>query len=252
MRLGIWSATVAAGTLLLAGCSSGPSTPAASGSGPTGTGARSATGAGGASGTAGATGAGTGQDAALKTGAQLKAALPVVADLPKAKRFRIPTGGEQDTGNLLNPAFTPATGKRPNCQQLESNAWVVALGQPAAFAQTVLSDAAGDQVFPEIDAYHGTTARTVMAGYRKLFAACRTFTMTESGRRAKVTVTLKTGPKVGDESIRALMISPTFQGGTTVVVIRKGPYVITVYYNSPGNDLGARAVTLATKMAGKL
>ena len=190
-------------------------------------------------------------NAGLRTGTELRAALPTGADLPKG--FHVPAGGPQDSGAGFGADLTASSLGHPDCPQLESgNAWVGLLGQPAAFAQTEFDDSYGDQVFPEVDAYRGTEATSVMAAYRRLFAACRTFMYDQSGTHAHVTLKVHPGPTVGDESIRAVLTSPSFQGGATIVAVRVGQFVVTVYDNSTSKDLGAGAVGLAAAMARRL
>lgn len=91
----------------------------------------------------------------------------------------------------------------------------------------------------------------IMAGYRKLFAACHSFAYTDSGRHAKVPVVIKPGPKVGDETIRAVLTSPSFEGGDTIVIVRVGQFVMIVD-STTSKDLGSGAVKVATAMARKL
>jgi len=244
-------------TSSLAGCSPGsPSSPAARATGTSADAADAAASAASAAGAAGAAGdtvaaataASADPDAGLRAGAELRRVLPTPAELPPG--FRVPPDGPQDSGTAFGAAPLNASPPgRPDCGQLEGgNAWVTALGQPPSFAQTEFTDSAGDQVLAEVDTYRHADARTVMAGYRAVLAACRSFAYAESGTPATVSLTLLPPPKLGDESLRALLRSPTFAGGVTVVAVRVGQHVLTVYDNSATRDLGAGAVGLATAM----
>jgi len=188
-------------------------------------------------------------DAGLRPGVQLKTALPTLADLPRG--FHVNAAGVQDSGTAFGADPTATTLAHPDCRQLEGgNAWLTSLGQAPAFAQTTYEDGKGDQVFPEVDAYRGSGAKAVMAAYRRLFTTCRTFAYRDpqSGTKAMVSLKIESGPAVGDESLRAVLTTPAFEGGITVVAVRVGRFVVTVYDNST-TDVGAGAVGLATGMA---
>jgi len=251
IRAGIALLTVLAG---VAACGpASPSAPAATTGEAAGAGTTSVSTA--ASGTSGGSGASGGSgtssddpDAGLRTGPQLAALLPAPAELPRG--FRVTADGPQDSGAEFGTDPVSAAPAHPDCGRLEGgNAWVTALGRPAAFAQTEFRDGSGSQILAEVDAYRGAQARSVMAGYRRLFAACRTFTYTEGSTHARVSLGAQPGPAAGDESLRAVLRTPSFEGGVTVVVVRVGQLVTTVYDNSTAKDLGAAAVGLATATA---
>jgi hypothetical protein len=56
----------------------------------------------------------------------------------------------------------------------------------------------------------------------------------------------------GDEAIKAVIVSPVFQGGETLVAVRMGSHVITTLYSSSGSDLGSPAVGYARQIAHRL
>jgi len=245
IRAGIALLTVLAG---VAACGpASPSAPAATTGEAAGAGTTSvSTTSSGASGTSGSSS--DEPDAGLRTGPQLAALLPAPTELPQG--FRVTADGPQDSGAELGTDPVSAAPAHPDCDRLEGgNAWVTALGRPAAFAQTEFRDGSGSQILAEVDAYRGGQARSVVAGYRRLFAACRTFTYTEGSTHARVSLGAQPGPAVGDESLRAVLRTPSFEGGVTVVVVRVGQLVTTVYDNSTAKDLGAAAVGLATATA---
>ena len=91
-----------------------------------------------------------------------------------------------------------------------------------------------------------------MANLRKLFASCSKFKTTTSGTPTTVKVAAKAGPRVGDDSVKAVLTSPVWQGGTTLVAVRVGKAVVSVLYSSPKSDLGAKATDLAATIARRL
>jgi len=189
-------------------------------------------------------------DAGLGSGTQLKTVLVGVKDLPAG--FKVVPSGARDTGDVFGPLTSPSSVSHPDCTQLDGNGWVSVAGQAAAFAQTDLRDHSGNEVFPEVDSYRGSDAKAVLAGYRQLFTSCKKYKTKSSGPMATMSVTIKAGPHIGDESIRAVATSPTFSGGTTYVAVRVGTAVVTVIYSSTSKDLGARASSLAASMAQRL
>ena len=222
---------------LLAGCDSGtPATPPQ---------ASSASSASSASGSTVAD-----PNAGLKSGTQLKTVLVGLKALPA--HFKVSSAGVRDTADVFGPPTNPSPVSHPNCTQLDGNRWVTVAGQAPAFALTDFVDSFGNEVLPEVDSYRGTDAKAVLTAYRKLFAACKKYKTKASGPLATVSVVIKPGPKVGDESFRAVATSPTYSGGTTYVAVRVGTSVVTVIYSSTSKDLGAKASSLAASMARRL
>jgi hypothetical protein len=99
----------------------------------------------------------------------------------------------------------------------------------------------------------GTTAETVMANLKKLFKVCSSYKITVPGApKGTVNLVAKAGTKVGDESVKAVLTSKVYQGGTTLVAIRVGKSVVSVLYSSSSSDLGAKGQKLAETMAKRL
>src|SRR2546423_1051656 len=66
-----------------------------------------------------------------------------------------------------------------------------------------------------------------------------------SGTRLKTTKV----PGVGDETLKAVMSAPQWNGGTTLVATRVGNVVITTFYNVQSSDMGSAALNLTEKIA---
>ena len=230
--------SVAAAASLLAGCttSSTSSSTTAKSTGATGTTAA----------------APADPNAGLKNGTQLKAALMTKKDLPAG--FKISPDAVRDTANVFGPKSAPVKQTKADCTKLDTNAWVQGSGiGSASFAQTSFNDGFGDEADAEIDGFRGTDASTVMTNLRSLIKLCATYKTTTPGvGKTTVKVVTKAGPKVGDDSIRAVMTSKAWQGGTTLTAVKSGKSVITVLYSSSKSDLGAKAVTLAETMTKRL
>lgn len=190
-------------------------------------------------------------NAGLKDGTQLKALLPSTKDLPAG--FKVIPAVVRDSADVFGPPSTATAPMSSACKKLDTNAWIDGAGiGSAAFAQTGFNDSYGDEIDAEIDSFRGTLAQKVMTNLRKLFAACSRYKTTTSGTPTTVKVVAKAGPRVGDDSVRAVMTSPVWTGGTTLVAVRVGKAVVTILYSSSRSDLGAKAANLAATIAQRL
>jgi len=191
-------------------------------------------------------------NAGLKNGTQLKAVLLTTKDLPAG--FKVSPAVVRDSGDVFGPRSTATTPRSSACRKLDTNVWAegAGIGPPASFAQTGFTDSYGDEVDAVIDSFRGTDAQKVMANLRKLFAVCAKFKTTTSGTPTTVKVVAKAGPRVGDDSVKAVLTSPVWQGGTTLAAVRVGKAVVSVLYSSGKSDLGAAATNLAATIARRL
>jgi hypothetical protein len=154
---------------------------------------------------------------------------------------------------VFGPLAKPITPTRSACKKLDTNVWIEGAGiGSASFAQTGFTDSYGDEVDAQLDAFRGADAQQVMRNLRKLFAACARFKTTTGGIPATVRVVAKAGPPVGDDSVAAVLTSPVWAGGATLVAVRVGKAVASVLYSSSKSDLGAKATNLAATMAKRL
>ncbi|MCO5993730.1 hypothetical protein [Actinoallomurus rhizosphaericola] len=185
-------------------------------------------------------------------GSTLKTLLLPASAMPKG--FHLSPDGSRDTGDgHMQVANSPVPAAKA-CEVLGQTSWIrVANLNGAAFAQNDYADASQtQQVAQEIDTYKGDGARQVMAKLRKVFAHCATFTDRSGGTPVKVRLRTVILHGVGDEGLKAVETSPTWQGGMTLAAVRVGDAVVTTLYSSIHADKGAAAVTMAAKIAKKV
>jgi hypothetical protein len=219
------AAAVACGAGLLLGltaCSSGAARPSAAPAAPSGSAAASSAAPipGPAAGTTG-----------LPNGTKLNAMLLPATAVPH--QLRLDPSGTRSTADGFNAPSSPsAVPAAKACEMLNGSAWVNVAGiGSASFAQNDYMDDAQDMFAQELDSYRGGDAKTVMANLRQTFAACHSFTTVQNGQSFPVTVALKSLPGVGDEALQAVLTSPDWSGGSTMVAARVGSVVVTTLYN---------------------
>jgi hypothetical protein len=191
-------------------------------------------------------------NAGLKNGTALKAALMTAKDLPA--RYKVDPAVVRDSAEAFNPAAKVVAPTRASCKELQTNLWIQAAGvDSASFAQTGFTDGVGSEIDAEIESYRAADSQKVMKNLRKLFSVCSTFKLAVEGAgRATINVVTKPGPKVGDESIRAVVTSPVWQGGTTLIAVRSGKEIVSVLSSSAKNNGGPAAAKQARLMVGRL
>ena len=114
------------------------------------------------------------------------------------------------------------------------------------------SDDQSQEAFEEIDIFTGTDAQKAMAALWQDFGKCSSFSYPSNGTTASNTLTRSRLPGVGDEAIKAVIVSPLFEGGTTLVAVRLGSQVITTLDSASTKDLGSPAVGYAEQIAQRL
>jgi len=233
MRFITIAATAAALGLLATGCSSTPSTGT---SHPTGASATAA------SPTA------ANPDAGLPTGTQLKAMLVPASWFPAG--FTVDPSGSVDTGASYQQPSAPAGA--PDCAKLGATSWVLQSGTGSvSFAQNDYIDHTNsEQYAQEIDVYRGTGAEDTMAGLRRLARTCPSFHDAQTS--STVTVKLRKGPRLGDDSLTLTLDSPRWVGGTALEAVRAGTAVVTVLYSASSGTGMRQATKLATAIAANL
>jgi hypothetical protein len=190
--------------------------------------------------------------AKVLTGAKLKSLLLPASAMPKG--FRLNADGVRDTGDSVAPSSSSPVARGKVCGMLMQTSWIQAAGiGSATFAQNDYGNAGHtDQVAQEIDTYHGDDAQKTMSGLRKAFAGCTAFTDKSSGVTAQVKLVRSPLHGAGDEGIKVVGTSPTWQGGMTLVAVRVGNAVVTTFYSASGHDKGAAAVKMAESLAKKV
>ncbi|MEU4848062.1 hypothetical protein [Streptomyces gilvosporeus] len=188
-------------------------------------------------------------NAGLLNGTRLKALLLPAAVLPKG--YHVDPHTSRTTGTAFQPpASSKAVDLAGACPKLEASAWVETSGVPSAsFAQTDFMNASQEEFNEEIDSYRGSDAQTVMTRLDKVLTHCAHFKDTSNGTTAAVTIKTTEVPKVGDQTLKAVLSAPEWEGGTTLVATRVGKTVITTFYNVQSSDMGAAGLGLTEKIA---
>lgn len=184
-------------------------------------------------------------------GSTLKSFLLPAGAMPKG--LRLMPDSTRDTGDDGSAANTPVPAAEI-CDVLGQTSWIRVAGiASATFAQNGYGNAAHtDEVAQEIDTFRGDDARRAMAKLRKVFAHCATFTDKSGSPVAKVKLKTATVHGAGDQAMKAVETSPTWQGGTTLAAVRVGNAIVTMLYSSSHADKGAAAVTMAERVAKKV
>ncbi|MGW2375109.1 hypothetical protein [Kitasatospora sp. NPDC001683] len=181
--------------------------------------------------------------AGLPNGNKLNAMLLPASALPQT--LKLDPSGTKSTGDGFNPPISPsAVPATKACDMLNGTGWVNAAGiNAASFAQNDYTDESQNLFAQELDAYRGNDAQTVMANLKKTLTACHTFTVAQNGQNYTATVALQSLPGVGDEALQAVITSPDWTGGSTLVAARVGSVVVTTYDNNQSNT-GTAGVAL--------
>jgi hypothetical protein len=165
--------------------------------------------------------------------------------------YRIDASGTRNAGQSL-PQDTPqSVSAAKACQLLTGTSWIEAAGITAAdFAQNDYGNSSHTaEIAQEIDYFQPGDGAKAMSQLWDVFGRCRSFSVQANGSTGKVTLTRSQLAGVG---LRAVWTTPLYLGGTTLVAVRSGDAVVTVLDSSPGNDLGAEAVTLAKRITQRL
>ncbi|MEU0003197.1 hypothetical protein ABZ079_02520 [Streptomyces sp. NPDC006314] len=189
-------------------------------------------------------------NAGLLTGTQLKQVLAPASAFPSG--FTRETDGASDSGDqFLSPSGKNTA--KPDCTRLEGTAWIQVTGFEGgvSFAQDdyVNQDKTGE-VAQEIDAFQGTTAKTVMKDLQSVASRCATFTDTDT--HAKVKVTGRSTAGLGDEAYTMTLTSGAWETGTTLIAARSNSTVVTVLSTAGSGNGAATAKKLTTQILGSL
>lgn len=156
-------------------------------------------------------------------------------------------------GSML-PSDTPsAVPAAQVCDVLTQTAWIRASGISAAdFAEAgYASPDRTASISEEIDAFKGDDAQQAMTELWDTFGRCAVFTEPFGGKAVKTTLTRSVlGGQWG--GIEAVELSPSLEGGLTVVAVHVGYAIVTVLDSSTGSDDGSAAVSMADRIATRL
>lgn len=165
--------------------------------------------------------------------------------------YRIDSSGTRNSGQALpqdTPTSVPAS---QACNLLTGTSWIVASGiNSSDFAENdYLNAGKTDEIAQEIDYFQPGDATKVMTQLWRVFGRCRRFNQQYNGMTAATSLTRARLRRVGDGAIKAVQLSPTFSGGTTLAAVRVGDVVVTCLVSSGDSDEGAAAVTMAKHIA---
>jgi hypothetical protein len=108
------------------------------------------------------------------------------------------------------------------------------------------------EVFEEIDIFTGNDAQKAMSTLWQEFGKCSSFSYQSNGTTASSTMTRSRIPREGDDAIKAVIVSPDFEGGQTLVAVRMGSEIITTLDSASDKDLGSPAVGYAEQIGQRL
>lgn len=194
---------------------------------------------------------------AVLTGTRLARLLLPASAMPAGFSLA-PASARNSGGGVVNDTSTlPPPGQM--CQLLTKTSWLLAAGiTGAAFAQNGYANTARTgEIGQEIDAFQGTDAQEVMSRLWMVFRRCAAFTARSGGHTGEVTgqASLLPGPGGGAvkaDAMKLVLTSSLYRGGETLVAIRVGNNIVTCFDSTPRASLGAAAVTLAGRLAGRL
>jgi hypothetical protein len=169
-------------------------------------------------------------------------------------------------GYKVDPATTENTGRQlpydtaqpiaasQVCQAFTQTSYIRAAGIATGdFAQSDYINAnQAQEIAKEIDVFTGTDAQKAMTTLWQEFGKCSSFSYPSNGTTVSITLTRSRLPGEGDDAMKAVTVSPRFDGGATLVAIRMGSQIITTLDSSSGQDLGSPAVGYAEQIAQRL
>jgi hypothetical protein len=186
------------------------------------------------------------------SGTRLAAVLLPASSMPNG--YKVDPSTTRNTGSQLPSDTAMPVPASQICQVFTKTAYIRAAGiSTGDFAQSdyVSADQSGE-IAEEIDIFTGTDAQKAMTTLWQEFGKCSSFSYQSNGTTVSSTLTRSRLPGEGDEAIKAVIVSPVFEGGQTIVAIRVGSQIITTLDSSSGKDLGSPAVGYAEQIAQRL
>lgn len=189
---------------------------------------------------------------ATLTGTKLNSRLLSARDLPPG--FTLYAPGLRNTADGIQQDSSSPVPASQVCARLTGTSWIDVGGISGATLAEREYDNKGrtETIGEEIDTFTGTDAQKVMSGLWTAFGHCKAFTQNYSGMQAQTTTVRAKLADVGNQAIKAVETSPTFQGGTTLVAIRIGNAIVTCIYSSMHSDLGAPALGWAERIGQRI
>jgi hypothetical protein len=189
-------------------------------------------------------------NAGLMTGTQLKKTLAPASVFP-SHLTPVADGAADSGGQFLDPSSRNTA--KPDCSKFENTSWIDVTGYKGgvSFAQDDYANKdRTEEMVQEIDEFQGTTATAVMKEVQNAATACATFTDTDA--HAKVKLSGRATPGLGDEAYTITLTSGLWENGTTLVAARVGNSVVTVMSTAGSDNGAANAAKLASHVAGSL
>jgi hypothetical protein len=188
---------------------------------------------------------------AALSGPQLTRILLPAKSMPKGYKTGSAT---RNTGSQL-PSDTPQPLPASQvCPAFTQSSFIRAAGiSTGDWAQgDYISPDQTEEIFEEIDIFTGTDAQKAMTTLWQEFGKCSSFSYKSNGTTASSKLTRSRLPGEGSDAIKAVIVSPVFEGGETLVAIRMGSQIITTLDSVPGKDLGSPAVGYAERIVQRL
>jgi hypothetical protein len=168
--------------------------------------------------------------------------------------YKVDSSATRNTGSQLPSDTAQPMPASQVCPAFTQTAYIRAAGITANdFAQSdYLSPDQSQEIAEEVDVFTGTDAQKTMTTLWQEFGKCSSFSYQSNGTKVSNTLTRSQLPGEGDDAIKAVIVSPAFQGGETLVAIRIGSQIITTLDSSSGSDLGSPAVSYAEQITQRL
>ncbi len=172
--------------------------------------------------------------------------------MPNGYKVNPPT--TRNTGSQLPSDTAQPMPASQVCQAFMQTAYIRAAGiNTGDFAQSdYISADQSQEIAEEIDIFTGSDAQKAMTTLWQEFGKCSSFSYQSNGTTVSCTLTRSRLPGEGDDAIKAVIVSPVFNGGETLVAIRMGSQIITTLDSSSGKDLGSPATGYAEQIAQRL
>ncbi|MFD7015313.1 hypothetical protein [Streptomyces sp. NPDC059928] len=186
-------------------------------------------------------------NAGLPTGAQLKTALAPASFFGPG--YAVDASGVRDSGAMYQePSSAPASLSKPDCTKFAGTGWITVTGDAGvSFAQNDYTNKnTSADIAQEIDVFRGTTAAAVLKHLEKAAAVCPTYRDVDTKTTAKVKGAVTSG--LGDEAYTITLTDSAWQNGSTLIAVRRGTAVVTVF-STAGHDNG---VATAKRLAARL
>lgn len=186
------------------------------------------------------------------SGPQLAGILLPASSMPSG--FQLDPSATRDTGSQLPSDTAAPLPASQVCQSFAQTSYIRAAGiRTGDFAQSdyVTADQS-QEIALEIDVFTGTDAQQAMTTLWQEFGRCSSFSYQSNGTTVSSSLTRSRLPGEGDDAIKAVIVSPAFQGGETIVAVRIGAQIITTLDSSSGQNLGSPAVGYAEQIAQRL